>query len=436
MASDLFLDEVHDILQTVFAWDDSHLHKFGTGGKRFNDPATRYFLAPLVDGEDDPGVPEWRVRLDEVLSRKGDKLHYMYDFGDSWDHTLTLQGISDLSDDAPRAVCTAGRRPAPVDGCGGVPGYELWNAVNDPGHPLHTEALTDFREMCGREEDYDPGAWAPVPFDQDKVNKLLTERFDHTGASRDERNSWEAVPAPKQLDPVEELLWWSRGGPDHGPINELVERARLDRDIEPAPETVEAAVVPYTWLLDHLAGDGVQLTQVGHLPPTSVEEASQILSLNETWVGKLDREEQTCPVQLLRRSAQAMRLVRRYRGRLVLTPAGRRLRSDPASVWAHVVERLPFGAESSLEEFAEILFLLSMAAGEPEPERRTAQILEIAGVDGPNGVQVSDVLLLVSNTHGLLRLMGAWPGRWGQGEVAPAGTTIARAALRRWPWIG
>ena len=31
LASDMFLDEVHEILQTAFGWTDSHLHRFGCG---------------------------------------------------------------------------------------------------------------------------------------------------------------------------------------------------------------------------------------------------------------------------------------------------------------------------------------------------------------------------------------------------------------------
>ncbi|WP_435108723.1 IS1096 element passenger TnpR family protein [Nocardiopsis synnemataformans] len=433
LASDLYLDEVHDILQAVFGWDDSHLHKFGTGGGRFHGRGTGYFLAPFADEEGTPGIPERRVRLDEVLSSKGDELFYMYDFGDSWEHVLTLQDTRDLAEDTPRAVCTAGRRPSLVDDCGGVPGYEFWNAVNDPDHPHHDEAKADFREGYGQDEGYDPAGWAPVPFDRERVNELLTARFPRTGPSRDERDALGPVPEPKRPTPVDEVVYWSRGCPEHGAVRELVERARLeDGGGDPDPASVRTAVAPFTWLLDHLAGDGVRLTKAGYLPPASVEEAAEALSLGDSWVGQLNREDQTAPVLLLRESAQTLRLVRRYGGKLVLTPAGRGARSDPAALWRHVMERLPFAAESSLEGYADILFLLSLAAGETEPERHTARIMETTG-GHPNGLSGSDVVGLVHRTRGVLRLMGAYPGRWGHGTATPTGAEIARAALRHWP---
>lgn len=433
LASDLFLDEVHDVLQTVFAWDDSHLHKFGTGGRRFDDRATGYFLAHLVDEEDGPGIPEWRVRLDEVLSRKGDKLFYMYDFGDSWEHVLTLHGTSELTDDTPRAVCTGGSRPSPVDDCGGVPGYEFWNAVNDPDHPHHGEALADLREGHGQDGDHGARGRAPVPLDRDGVNELLATRLPHRGPSRGERATWEPVPEPKPYTPVDELLEWSRDDCDREALSELVGRARINGDAEPGPDTVRSAVAPYLWLLDHLAGDGVELTRAGHPPPASVAETAEVLSLGDAGTDELNGEDQAFPILSLWESVKELRLVRRYRGRFVLTPAGRGMRSDPAALWAHVVERLPFVEETSREGYADLVFLLSLAAGETNPEGRTAKILEEVGVNGPNGVREWEVLGMVRKTHGVLRLMGAYPGRWGHGTPTPTGVAIARTALRRWP---
>jgi pRiA4b ORF-3-like protein len=64
VASDLFLDELHWIIQVAFGWMDCRLHQ---------------------------SIPEEEVRLDEVLVRRGDKLFYEYDFGDGWQHTIKLE---------------------------------------------------------------------------------------------------------------------------------------------------------------------------------------------------------------------------------------------------------------------------------------------------------------------------------------------------------
>jgi hypothetical protein len=45
LASGLFLDEVHEILQVAFGWTDSHLHRFSSG-PRYHGPETEYYLCP------------------------------------------------------------------------------------------------------------------------------------------------------------------------------------------------------------------------------------------------------------------------------------------------------------------------------------------------------------------------------------------------------
>jgi hypothetical protein len=45
LASDLFLDEVHEVLQLAFGWTDSHLHQFGSGPGLY-DEETELYLCP------------------------------------------------------------------------------------------------------------------------------------------------------------------------------------------------------------------------------------------------------------------------------------------------------------------------------------------------------------------------------------------------------
>ena len=57
-------------------------------------------------------------------SKQGDKLLYLYDFGDDWMHVIKLESVQPRVEPAPRAVCVDGRRPGPGEDCGGVSGYE------------------------------------------------------------------------------------------------------------------------------------------------------------------------------------------------------------------------------------------------------------------------------------------------------------------------
>jgi len=57
LASDLFLDQVHEIIQVVFGWTDGHLHQFSSGPARYG-PETEHYLCPFQVEERETGVPE------------------------------------------------------------------------------------------------------------------------------------------------------------------------------------------------------------------------------------------------------------------------------------------------------------------------------------------------------------------------------------------
>ncbi len=173
-ASDLFLDDVHEVIQDVFGWTDCHLHRFGSGPTLYSNE-TEYYLCPFSADDGDEGVPEEEVRLDEVLVDVGDKLFYVYDFGDDWQHVIRLEAVLARESAAPRAICTGGRRPGPPEDCGGIDGYELFIAATDPNHPDHATARAECANTYG--PDTDPDAWAPTPFDVDEINRTLSEFF-------------------------------------------------------------------------------------------------------------------------------------------------------------------------------------------------------------------------------------------------------------------
>lgn len=173
LASDLMLDELHAVLQASFDWHDVHLHQFGAGPTSFYDRQTEHFLSKYAveEGEDD-GVPESDVRLDEVLAEPGDRLFYVYDFGDDWQHVVKLESVLPRDDPrAPRAVCTKGRQPSPAENCGGAWAYNLIVAATDPSSRRHREAVEELARTFG--PDVDLAGVRPIPFDIDQVNAEL-----------------------------------------------------------------------------------------------------------------------------------------------------------------------------------------------------------------------------------------------------------------------
>ena len=117
--STLMLDQVHDLLQVLFGWTDSHLHRFALGSSVW-DRKAEAFLCPfdVEEGDLDGGVPEQEVRLDEVVAQPGDLLRYVYDYGDDWEHVLKLEQVRPELCLHPRVL--TGRYEAPEEDSGGA----------------------------------------------------------------------------------------------------------------------------------------------------------------------------------------------------------------------------------------------------------------------------------------------------------------------------
>ena len=168
--SDLTLDTFHMVIQVSFEWTDSHLHEFRQvepGGRPTGDP----ILMPYMIEEGDEGIPEATVRLGDVLSKPKDKLNYMYDFGDSWEHRILLEDVKEPECGLTLVTCTGGKRAAPPDDCGGVWGYQtMLDAGRDPKHPDHEEASERIAWAFGEGADF-----APESFDLDRTNKTLAK---------------------------------------------------------------------------------------------------------------------------------------------------------------------------------------------------------------------------------------------------------------------
>jgi hypothetical protein len=110
VASDLGLDDLHDVLQVAYGWEDRHLYRFTTGPQLRPGDA---FVSPddLRESEpDDEGAPAWQVRIDELLGVPGDRLYYQYDYGDNWWLTIELEEVETGRVPPDRAHCLDGRR--------------------------------------------------------------------------------------------------------------------------------------------------------------------------------------------------------------------------------------------------------------------------------------------------------------------------------------
>ena len=157
---DTNLGWLHAALQVAMGWTNSHLHQFKAGGASYSD--TRHHFAEF---EGDPEILEERkFTLQQFAPREQDCFGYEYDFGDSWDHEITVTKILPPDPGADTiALCLEGARACPPEDCGGVWGYaELLKILKNRKHPEHRTMM----EWLGRPFDAEA-------FDLAKVNLWL-----------------------------------------------------------------------------------------------------------------------------------------------------------------------------------------------------------------------------------------------------------------------
>ena len=105
------------------------------------------------------GKDESQYKLSGLITRKGMKFRYLYDFGDSWDHDILLEDSDYSNTDWPYPIyCLTGKRACPPEDSGGIYGYydiceeegetlgdDNWYADFDPEEFDHAEINTSFK---------------------------------------------------------------------------------------------------------------------------------------------------------------------------------------------------------------------------------------------------------------------------------------------------
>lgn len=151
---------LHDAIQGAMGWYNCHLHQFRKGRIYYSPEAEDGFLG--FSSESYSGM-----QVADLLQREKDKIIYEYDFGDSWEHTVTLEKILEPEAGQSYPVCIKGKRACPPEDCGGLWGYyNLLEILDDPDHEEHEEML----EWV--EEKIDPEA-----FDLDQANARIRQIF-------------------------------------------------------------------------------------------------------------------------------------------------------------------------------------------------------------------------------------------------------------------
>jgi Plasmid pRiA4b ORF-3-like protein len=282
----LTVREFHLAVQAAFGWEDRHLYAV-----RCVDPGGRPRVVTTPDDEtDDLGAEaDSAVVLSDLLDpqQPGSVFKYEYDFGDGWTHQVVLLGPAELAYGG--LQCLDGANRGPVEDSGGPHGYaRLVQILADRQHPEHGDAERWVYETTGE-------------FGQ----RFDATRFDLAAANRRLR--------------ILSLQWWPQ------PLTDA------ERD---------AVTRPVRWFLENAAGDGMELTKDGYLKPVLVARAVEEIGWDLGVLGKGNREANVLPVRELREHVLAWKLVRKLKGRLVLTPRGRRALEQPGDLWDYLVDAI------------------------------------------------------------------------------------------------
>ncbi len=138
------LKTLHDIVQAAMGWMDSHLWTFTIDHAEYGLPSGD------DDWRDSPLINARTAALPDILKPRKTKIQYLYDFGDSWEHALTITSRR-MGEEGQSYPCyVGGEQNAPIDDCGGIPGfYESLHILADPKHREYEETRSWFGE-------YDP----------------------------------------------------------------------------------------------------------------------------------------------------------------------------------------------------------------------------------------------------------------------------------------
>lgn len=148
----ILLPELHQMLQNIMGWTNSHLHQFIKDDQFYCKP----------DPEDEMDSIDYRkIGLDQLVQNIGDEIIYEYDFGDGWEHIITLEEIQNVP------YCIEGERSCPPEDCGSYSGYDrLIEILKDPTH----EEYDDYLTWLG-------GSFDPEFFNQKEINERLLKKY-------------------------------------------------------------------------------------------------------------------------------------------------------------------------------------------------------------------------------------------------------------------
>lgn len=109
------LRHLHEVIQIAMGWLDCHLHSFEIGPRSYGNPS-------MFDDFDEL-INERQTKISSLDLKKGKQITYIYDIGNYWKHTISVQKEVVVAHDESFAVID-GARACPPEDSGGPWGYQ------------------------------------------------------------------------------------------------------------------------------------------------------------------------------------------------------------------------------------------------------------------------------------------------------------------------
>jgi len=166
ISSEASLLDLHYVIQHAFGWTNNHLFIMQIKSMKFvnyqdwQEDAYQFQSAALAI-------------LEDFISREisiGEKISYVYDMGDGWEHEICIISIDDANQSFSGAICVDGKRACPPEDVGGLPGYyQLLDG-------LQNNTFEEYQQAMG----WLGYSFDPEAFDLDNVNRSLSDYYKAT----------------------------------------------------------------------------------------------------------------------------------------------------------------------------------------------------------------------------------------------------------------
>jgi hypothetical protein len=191
--AEMTMEDLHQIVQRAMEWEGYHLHHFIIG-----DPRRRALYVTAKEemergfGFMEDQMDEKEVIIGNFLQNIKDKIVYEYDFGDGWEHVISLEKIVEGNEATLTPFLISAKGACPPEDCGGAWGYEnLKEIMANPKD--NKEEYKDMSDWLGVKK------WDAKEVDVDDINLSLKEIKGNFGVSakRERLLNLSSIPSSK-----------------------------------------------------------------------------------------------------------------------------------------------------------------------------------------------------------------------------------------------